>query len=968
MWPTISNIDGGVANTINSYAYDTLAASKLNAWIRVFSGALTSKGNGLILESNTDFKIFSAAGEADSIYGNSDRSGAVGRDWNGNVVVTDTGRVLRPSPIITSFSSKEGQDQISRTCEFTITCFSLQQLELVQDYFMEPGYSVGVEWGHNTGNSAKGLINTGGKQAGILKSIADVTLNNGELSKVRSLTSGQYDIFLGFIVGSSVSNEGENFKVDVKLRGAPSLPTYLQSQNRITVKSAGVEPDPDKSTILYSEAELVSDGDSEEEAKKRRFKYMFNELPAFRQTESVKKLIDKAKANDFINFDKLISLKIDEVLETLAVDADVESDVTETGDSKVIKITSDGVEASIPKEKLFSKNRYIRFGLAIDILNEMGKIDKYEIGGKSISFKINIDTAVAGAFPYMFSTKASKLLILHSVPNFKNSYFLSSDEIIQQRNGLVNKLGPVALPKFLDYEFSQRTDLNNFGLKEKKLYWGYIKNLYVNFDMFKLKIEQKNKNIREILQDILNEMSSAVNSFWNFQIVESEYKKTPEQVGEELRQNAPYVAARNNTFNSNFGGYTPGVGFTNSSGTSVGGGFGVSGTTTTTPIGGAGGFNPVGGGFTVGTGINPTTFGKFAWKPTQTATGTTTVAAGGANNTSSTGTFNAVSKENDIVISIIDENWIGQNPDPGGIQTFLHSGIGSPFLNSSLDISIPAEMANKIINDRLGNNSQTDMTNIKTGKIFNSNTDLFLSRTGNSAETGTSGTSGTELTNEDEIKAANARKIAVEEEKIDQSKTKKFSEQVSRSGTTDIVTEFFDKDGKKIKTETKFFLADGTFKTATKYEALPDINAGQVAEAVTAEAAAKSERITTNLEKIDVVPKPNRYKLGASLATSLPDAVQIDFFVFCLDDTDFFESIKNYYLDQSSTSLSQPLPIKYSFTTFGNSGIRRGDTFKIFGIPRKYADNGIFQVTGIEHSISGMRWETTVEALYRQTQ
>jgi hypothetical protein len=342
------------------------------------------------------------------------------------------------------------------------------------------------------------------------------------------------------------------------------------------------------------------------------------------------------------------------------------------------------------------------------------------------------------------------------------------------------------------------------------------------------------------------------------------------------------------------------------------------------------------------------------------------VAAGGANNTSSTGTFNAVSKENDIVISIVDENWIGQNPDPGGIQTFIHSGIGSPFLNSSLDISIPAEMANKIINDRLGNNSQTDMTTIKTGKIFNSNTDLFLSRTGNSAETGTSGTSGTELTNEDEVKAANARKIAVEEEKIDQSKTKRILGTTSRSGATDIVTEFFDKDGKKIKTETKFFLADGTFKTATKYEALPDINAGQVAEAVTAEATAKSERITTNLEKIDVVPKPNRYKLGADLATSLPDAVQIDFFVFCLDDTDFLESMKNYYLQESRSSLSQPLPIKYSFTILGNSGIRRGDTFKISGIPRRYADNGIFQVTGIEHSMSGMRWETTVTGEYRQ--
>jgi hypothetical protein len=77
--------------------------------------------------------------------------------------------------------------------------------------------------------------------------------------------------------------------------------------------------------------------------------------------------------------------------------------------------------------------------------------------------------------------------------------------------------------------------------------------------------------------------------------------------------------------------------------------------------------------------------------------------------------------------------------------------------------------------------------------------------------------------------------------------------------------------------------------------------------------------------------------------------------------------MKNYYIGEvKSGSLTQPLPIKYSFTILGNSGIRRGDTFKIDGIPRKYAEKGVFQVTGIEHSLSGMRWETTVEGLYRQ--
>ena len=97
--------------------------------------------------------------------------------------------------------------------------------------------------------------------------------------------------------------------------------------------------------------------------------------------------------------------------------------------------------------------------------------------------------------------------------------------------------------------------------------------------------------------------------------------------------------------------------------------------------------------------------------------------------------------------------------------------------------------------------------------------------------------------------------------------------------------------------------------------------------------------------------------------------------IFCYDDTDFLDKMKNYWmnrksqLNSNSKGLSHPLPIKYSFTILGNSGIQRGDTFTISGIPDKYGkQNGIFHITEIEHSLSGMRWETTVTAMFRQTQ
>jgi hypothetical protein len=133
--------------------------------------------------------------------------------------------------------------------------------------------------------------------------------------------------------------------------------------------------------------------------------------------------------------------------------------------------------------------------------------------------------------------------------------------------------------------------------------------------------------------------------------------------------------------------------------------------------------------------------------------------------------------------------------------------------------------------------------------------------------------------------------------------------------------------------------------------------------------AAASGRLTTFLDKIDVVPSPlvtTAFKIEESKIKSL---INTKLFIYCYDDTDFFNAMKNHYINKKGgSSLSHPLPIKYTFTILGNSGIRRGDTFKINGIPEKYKKYGIFQVTEVEHTIAGMKWETTVTGQYRQIQ
>ena len=50
--------------------------------------------------------------------------------------------------------------------------------------------------------------------------------------------------------------------------------------------------------------------------------------------------------------------------------------------------------------------------------------------------------------------------------------------------------------------------------------WGYLDNLYINFDFACSVIEAENLTYSDALLEILNGMSSAVNSMWSFQIME----------------------------------------------------------------------------------------------------------------------------------------------------------------------------------------------------------------------------------------------------------------------------------------------------------------------------------------------------------------------------------------------------------------------------------------------------------------
>ena len=849
MWPKLTNIEPNIASKIKSYS-DSMEASKLNAWIRVFSGAIVGSNQGLIMQSNdSDFKLFKAAGDTSpTIYGGLQSSGVLGKDWNGNAVETALGRRLRPSPIITSFSVKEGKDQISRQATLEIKAFSLEQMEKIQSYFLEPGYSIYVEWGWNTTDGVRNITTATGT-GNIVSTIANKSLSWTDLSKTRKNSNGEFDCFLGFIVGGNVSGDSENFNISVNLRGAPSLPTYMQTNQGTTrIDADGKLAESRKVKKPFGTVE------SETEASQlRRFGKMFNDLPAFRQTTDIADLKSSVVKTQFINFDEVVRKQVHEaVAPNWYSDAAIEVELASTDGSQTKEI-------EIAKEDLFSSHRYIRMDLAVDILNKIGSLDAYKIGGKEITFKININDTVIGSFPKQFSTKADKLIIPGPVPDFFQ-YYLQSNEI-EQLNGanlLVNSsnIPPRQADDGLEL-FRPAKDLNEFGFKEKDGYWGYLKFLFVNFEMYKSKIEQKNKNIREIFLDILNEMSSAVNSFWNFQIVEGE--------------------------------------------------------------------------------------------------------SGG-----------------NIIITVIDENFIGQNPNETKPVVFRHVGSDSVFLDANIDISIPAEMTNQIVATRLGNSSNPDEAIVSTSKksFFETSGDLFISATTTPATDTTTETPEPDPvpvgpTKQDEID----RLLKLQADLLAQ--REKIPDNRDQANTNERIR--------------LYQASNAAFSEANKLK--QQLKAEATAEAAAAEAAIKAEQkaqveaaattLTANLSKLTVVPlskldklvgKDGKKPLGEkdlNEQTELSNLTTLkqNFMIYTFDDTEFLDRLKREaFGNKGEGTLSHPLPIKYSFKILGNSGIRRGDMFNILGIPAKYALRGLFQVTQIEHSLEGNQWFTNITGDYRQIQ
>lgn len=499
-FPNFSNIDGYIQNKISTRKGSTINVSKLNAWVRVTSG--TGPG-GMVLLSNPNFQLFKGAGSnATGLYGNDSQSGTVGTTWSGGAINAGSGQGYRPSPIVTSLEIDEGAGALSRKATFSITAHSKEQMEILTQYFLEPGYSVFIEWGWNTADGASGLQSLTAANISKFQSFVNT-------KKTRESAKGDYDNYLGFMTGGSLSLDGDKWTITVNCTGYVELPAYL-----VTTETGEQTEDGEAKIVtapLYGTDFIEGTAD----LGRQRFMTMFNLLPETRQTFLVKGLESElGDIKNFINFDTDVSDKINK---------DVGSKLWGFGkaDKKV-----DGENVEFPNgTKLIGEEKFIKFSALMRIFNQIG-VDGYEIGGKGsgkvIKFEINTSDTACSAFDNIFSMDSSKLFIPNpETPKFKLGSITDTSTIadIISNTPVDNSIDYIKFPAQISYSYTPK--VGNTIKKDPKQ-WGYLRDLYVNFDFAKSIMETKNFFVKDALYQLLNGLSSAVNGMWDFQIDESE--------------------------------------------------------------------------------------------------------------------------------------------------------------------------------------------------------------------------------------------------------------------------------------------------------------------------------------------------------------------------------------------------------------------------------------------------------------
>jgi len=526
-FPNFSNILPYVQTTMNSRK-NNMFISELDCWVRVVSAV----GNGAVLLSNPKASLFGAKG----IYGIR-AGGMLGYNWQGGILqYTNTNNddlAGRPLPVVTSFEVDEGTastNSITRKAKFTIKCFTPAQLHDICEYYLEPGFSVFLEWGWNTAASVGSVTKLD------VETIAAYQ-NFEKVHDKRKMSNAESDVFLGFITGGTIQSSGTTWEVNVDCHGFPELPAYFMnadSHRQLDIHGNLVKEDGSAKTGMRYEPKDI---DNAADLDAKRFMMAFNALPSNMQTYEVSRLlgdVDVANIMNFINYDESVAA---------AANAKAPGYINDYANNQEIIKSTRGLSANIPSKsndanKPIGDEKFIRFGALVKMMN--AKAAKgYAIGNdQCVLFEIDTTTSVISAFPKIFSTDKSKLFIPN--PQTPHPTFVSAtgttdqvkfgdpiDNTVKGTKAFTNKLDKVTFPMNAPIKDGMwngialtYTDESKGipGIDKEENQWGFLNDLYVNADFAKGILDTKNFVIKDALYQILNGLSSAAGGMWDFQI------------------------------------------------------------------------------------------------------------------------------------------------------------------------------------------------------------------------------------------------------------------------------------------------------------------------------------------------------------------------------------------------------------------------------------------------------------------
>jgi hypothetical protein len=421
-----------------------------------------------------------------------------------------------PSPIISSFEVDEGSGTISRKASFTVTAYTKKQLDEVNKYFLEPGFTVFLEWGWNTRGGVTPL------QKIDVDYVTKAT-SAKELKTARESSGGHYECYLGFITGGDISFSDGKWDVSVKLTGFTELPAYLNVTD--TIKRKDKDGNVIEERVGGEKYRTIS---LESNLGKKRFKQMFNELPSIRRIVEVQTFLnDELIANpvNFVNFDEKIKKELNDRSDGFSI-------WTPFGDITLQSAESQGTKIPIGTS-IVGDEKFIRFGVLMDIINKFGSVNGFEVGKKIVNVKINTKNTPISAFEKIFSTEKTKLIIPNAkTPKFDIAEAKLSGSVSTSAETIDYSFKSTTLtiqfPQPLPIEGGKVGGLNLFYSTDKdivsfdvsKNQWGYLDDLYVNFDFAASIIDTPKLSLIDALYQILNGMSSAVNGLWDFQVQE----------------------------------------------------------------------------------------------------------------------------------------------------------------------------------------------------------------------------------------------------------------------------------------------------------------------------------------------------------------------------------------------------------------------------------------------------------------